>query len=154
MTVEAPKSERPMTEKEQKKAIEEGRIFRIGDSYLLAAQIPDDSVGCSGSRCSNCNSDTAYCKDICGQCELPFVGPFGFPQLPSWKKMSVEKRIKKVEEVYGSENHGRLGCVNAMLTPLNPREWKEFETGDWDKKQMFFYVHNLSWQKLGQILHS
>lgn len=154
MTAEAPKPRRPMTDGERNEAIEKGKLFRVGNSYLLAAQIPDDSVGCSGSRCSNCESNTAYCEEICGQCELPFVGPFGFPQLPSWKKMSVERRIKKVEKVYDSKNHGRLGCGNAYLIPLNPSELEKFETGDWEKRNLSLIAHHLSWSSLRNILHS
>ena len=82
------------------KALRENRVFKIGDSFHFAVQIPDDSVGISGSRCSNCGSEVAYCHQICRQCKLPFIGPFSFPQLPDWESLTPDKKRTMVEEVY------------------------------------------------------
>ncbi|MDP1619432.1 MAG: hypothetical protein Q8M12_00365, partial [bacterium] len=89
-----------IAEKLLERVIAEGKVFKVGNSFFFAAQIPDDSVGCSGSRCSCCNGKVAYCNHVCKHCGLPFVGPCGFPQLPHWEAMSIDMRIDMVEMVF------------------------------------------------------
>ena len=96
----------------------ENRVFTVGRSFAFAVQTPDESCGCSASRCSNCDSVVAFCDDICENCNLPLVGPFGFPPYLKWKLMSPGEKRVEVEEVFCRENHGRLRCVNVPNVPL------------------------------------
>jgi hypothetical protein len=150
--------QRGVMEEMLEEAVREGRLFRVGRSFLFSAQIPDDSVGCSGSRCSNCNSETAYCVEICEHCTLPFVGPFGFPQLPVWNQLSLEEKNRSVQEVYMSDNHGRLGSTNVESIPLNPRELERFENLDLtshdEAEALFQQDHGISSQEIKKILFS
>lgn len=98
------------------------RTFRVDDSFKFAVQIPDNTVGCSGSRCTNCGSKVAYCNHVCNSCQRPFIGPFGFPQLPIWQAMSSDKKQAMVVEIYRRENHGRLMWGNVQAMPLTERE--------------------------------
>lgn len=122
---------------------EEGKVFTIGKSFALAAQIPDDSQGCSASRCSNCNGVVAYCHNICEHCGLPFVGPFGIPNILEWQTLSTADKRTWVEEVFSSPNHGRLGIVNAPCVPLNPREAVLLRDLKPDERRLYMLAHKV-----------
>ncbi len=96
--------------------------FKVGDSFRFTAQIPDDSVGCSGSRCSECGAKSAYCEQFCSTCNLPFIGPFDFPQWSDWMKLGSVERWKLVERIFNEPSRGRLGSVNVLSIPLVPQE--------------------------------
>ena len=111
-----------------RKLLEEFKIFQIGNSFIFAAQIPDNSVGISGSRCTNCGGSVAYCNQVCRGCGLPLVGPFGFPQIGNWVSLSASERKSVIESVYYRLDHGHLGYANVPSVPLTPDEaasWKD-----------------------------
>jgi hypothetical protein len=131
-----------------------GKVFRVDDSFFFAAQIPDNSVGCSGSRCSNCGAKTAYCVQICRECDLPFVGPCGFPQISGWEKLSLGEKTKMVKEIYRHEDkqRGRLGYKNIASVPLTPEELLLVEDLDGHDFALFLAAHEIKTKKLREIL--
>lgn len=142
-----------MNKKMIRMAIQESRIFKIGYSFLFAVQIPDDSVGISGSRCSYCDNKTAYCEQICRQCKLPLIGPFGFPQLPKWESLTPEKRKTMVEDIYCHKNdRGRLGYVNVEPVPLTKEELRKVEKLEHHDANLFHLTHDVTPQNISGIL--
>jgi len=142
-----------MDKKMLEKAQGTGKVFKIGDSFFFAVQVPDDSVGCSGSRCSNCNHASAYCHQVCRQCGLPFVGPFGFPQLPEWMTLSLDRKEITVKEIYcQSGKRGRLGYANVELFPLTPCELRTVECLKSDDARLFLAAHDVGPQKAKERL--
>lgn len=135
------------------KTLRKNKVFKIGNSVLFAVQIPDDSVGCSGSRCSNCNSKAAYCHQICRQCKLPFIGPFGFPQLPDWESLTLDEKSTMVEEVYCHHSHrGRIEYVNVDFVPLTSDELNEVEKLQHRDARFFLLTHEVAPQKIRENL--
>lgn len=142
-----------MNKKMLDKALQENKVFKIGNSFVFAVQIPDDSVGCSGSRCSNCNNESAYCYHICRQCKLPFIGPSGFPQLSDWESLTPDKKRRMVEEVYCHyNNRGRLAYTNVEFVPLTLDELKEVERLKDRDVKLFLSTHEVDPQKIKEIL--
>jgi|WetSurMetagenome_2_1015567.scaffolds.fasta_scaffold45706_3 hypothetical protein len=136
-----------------KKAWEENKIFKIGRSFLFAIQVPDDSVGCSGSRCSNCNNSVAYCNHRCRHCGFPFVGPFGFPQIFVWETLSPEQKRTIVEDIYAHHsNRGRLLYTNVEPVPLTPKELREIERLMHRDADYFRSTHSISPKKIRRTL--
>ena len=137
------------------KAMREGKVFKISDSFFFAAQIPDDSVGISGSRCSNCGGEAAYCHQLCRKCNLPFVGPFGFPQWPKWKRMAPGVKVLVVEEVFhNGNNRGRLGYTNVEAVPLSPEELRKVEQLCDQEADYFLATHKIAARRIREILAS
>jgi hypothetical protein len=122
-------------------ALKQNRLYRIADSFIFAVQIPDGNVGCSGSRCTNCNSKTAYCIHLCTQCGFPFVGPYGFPQISEWDQMNVLEKSELIEKIYSSENHGRITYTNVEHVPLTPNEAKRVTHYSPDDTNSFTHTH-------------
>jgi hypothetical protein len=142
-----------MDEKDLQRALREGRIFHVGGSFLFAAQIPDDTVGCSGSRCSNCNEGVAYCNQRCEHCGFPFVGPSGFPQFPKWRTSSLEQRMMFAYDVYlHYSDRGRLGYQNVAYVPLTPEELEETEKIADDQEDLFSLTHSISPKEIKRTL--
>lgn len=112
-----------MDKEQVKNAVANDKIFKVGYSFYFAVQVPDNTVGISGSRCSNCNGEVVYCEQVCKHCNMPFIGPFGFQQLSIWKtKTSAAKRML-VEEIYSREKErGRLEYIGVNYVPLTPVE--------------------------------
>ena len=135
------------------KALQERRIFKIGNSFLFAAQIPDDLVGISGSRCSNCNNETSYCHQRCRQCGFPFIGPFRFPQFLKWRILSLGEKSIIVEDIYAHDyNRGRLGYVNVEFVPLTEKELKKVEELKNHNANLFLSAHSISPQEIRKTL--
>ncbi|MCK4554562.1 hypothetical protein KAU19_06430 [Candidatus Parcubacteria bacterium] len=142
-----------MNRKLLKKATQESRIFKIGNGFFFAAQIPDDSVGGSGSRCTNCNKETIYCHQICRQCKLPFIGPFGFPQLPVWESLTPDEKRTMVEEIYcHSGDRGRLLYTNVEHIPLTLNELAKVERLKYRNADLFLSAHGVAPQKIRENL--
>ena len=136
-----------------REALKENRLFKIGNSFLFAVQIPDDTVGCSGSRCSNCNTAVAYSNQRCKNCGFPFVGPFGFPQFLVWETLSSEQKRIAVEDVYAHEgNRGRLLCTNVKFVPLTVEELQRIERITEREDRYFRLVHSISAKEIRQTL--
>ena len=135
-------------------AVRAGRLFKVDNSFLFAVQIPDDSVGISGSRCSNCDSGVPYCDQVCKSCNTPFIGPSGFPQSHAWKRLSLERKKGRVEEVYTHRNHGRLRWGNVLDVPLDPTELSTLEGLPLNGQdcEAFRSVHGVSPQEVRRIL--
>lgn len=132
-----------------KKAVRESRIFAVGSSFLFAAQIPDDLVGCSGSRCSNCNGAVAYCQQRCKHCGFPFVGPFGFPQITEWQALSPSQKRTMAEDMYAHRSkRGRLEYVDIKFIPLNPWELGEIERMSDRDAEYFLSAHGIDPKKI------
>ncbi len=124
--------------------LQEGRVFSVGKSFIFAVQIPDDSQGCSASRCSNCETVVAYCHMVCKNCGFPLVGPFGFPQLPQWQSLTLADRRVEVEEVYCHHgNYGRLRWVNVPHVPLHFREAAALKALNCDEAERYRRVHGI-----------
>lgn len=137
----------------REQALRERRIFAIDNSFHFAVQVPDDSVGISGSRCSNCENVVAYCDQRCTSCGLPFIGPVGFPQFSEWKDLSANRKRITVEDVYARDNtRGRLGYANVEFVPLTPNELNEIEKLAGDAVEHFISVHGISPQKIRHTL--
>jgi len=133
--------------------MEAGKAFKIGNSFVFAAQIPDNSVGCSGSRCSNCGNSTAYCDQICRCCNLPFVGPAGFPQFITWKMATPQEKKNMVLQVYcHNRDRGRLGYANVEYVPLSPSELREIERLTDREAHNFQLTHGHAPQQIRRIL--
>jgi len=142
-----------MNEDALKKAIQENRIFKIGSSFLFAVQVPDDSVGCSGSRCSNCSNAVAYCNHRCKHCGFPFIGPFYIPQLSAWEILSSEQKRTIVEDVYAHRsNRGRLLYTNVKPVPLTLKELEKIELITEEEDLYFHSAHLISARKIRQTL--
>jgi hypothetical protein len=126
------------------------RTFKIGNSFEFAIQIPDNTVGCSGSKCSNCGNDAAYCDQVCQTCRLPFIGPHGFPQLPTWQALSSNDKLHLVETIYGSSiNEGRLGYDGISFVPLTLQELEKLEkTFESIDHERFYRVHRITLKEL------
>jgi len=92
--------------------ISAGRLFLLLDE-VYAAQIPDPKRGCSASLCTNCAEPVAFCDQKCSNCGMEFIGPFGFPNLFKWNRLTLPEKRKSVVEVYKRDNHGKLKIVNA-----------------------------------------
>jgi hypothetical protein len=127
-----------------KKLLEEFKIFQIGNSFIFAAQIPDDSVGCSGSSCTNCGGPVAYCNQVCRGCGLPLIGPLGFPQIGNWVSLPVNGRRSVVESVYYRLDHGHLGYANVPSVPLTPDEAERIKTVWRHESEIFRSTHGVS----------
>lgn len=86
------------------------QVFNADNGVTFAVQVPDDSIGCSGgSWCSNCWGKVAYCNERCSYCNLPFLGPFGIPQVEMWELMDNNQRMAVVNTVYREcPNGGRI----------------------------------------------
>lgn len=142
-----------MNKNDNKKSIQERRAFKIGNSFVCAVSIPDKSVGCSGSRCSNCNSPSSYCYQICRTCKMPFIGPFGFPQINTWKTMTLKERGMLAKKIFlEKERHGRLGYVNVAYIPLVRDEAKKILALDSRALNTFLRVHEIpSLQKFQEL---
>lgn len=136
------------------KSIQERRAFKFGsNSFVCAVSIPDDSAGCSGSRCSNCDSPSAYCHQICRTCRLPFIGPFGFPQINIWKTMTLKERGMLAKKIFlEKERQGRLGYLNVAYIPLNRNESKKILALGSRELNMFMVTHEMpSLQKFKEL---
>lgn len=91
-----------------------GKTFEL--RVVVAAQIPDDTLGCSSSRCSNCEEPTVYCQQVCANCGMVMIGPFGFPQFSEWQNMTVEERQEMVNNVVAtSDKLGQLVLRSPIL---------------------------------------
>jgi len=129
--------------------------FKVGHSFKFAVQIPDDTVGCSGSRCGNCNNKVAYSDQLCSQCNLPFVGPFGFPQLPKWRSMTADEQRIMVEDIYSMDpNHGRLVSIGLLSIPLHPNEVRGVEKLTDDNAELFFRTYGINPRYITAVLIS
>lgn len=84
------------------------RLFISGDD-IFPAQIRDSKRGCSASICTNCFEPIAYAVEKCRCCQFEVIGPFGFPEIEVWQKISNYGKRRLVEMVYYSDNHGKLG---------------------------------------------
>lgn len=114
-----------------KNAMQKGKIFKVENSFPFAVQIPDNSVGYGGSRCSNCNNEATYYEHLCTHCKSPFVGPFGFPQFLTWKTWHLDKKREAVQSIYCQPpKRGRLGRVEANFFPLTLDELIQIENLD------------------------
>ncbi len=134
-----------MNDNDRAEALREMRLFKVGSSFLFAVQIPDDSVGCSGSRCSNCNNTVAYCEQRCTSCGFPFIGPSGFPQFSKWKTLDSSRKRILVEDVYASGvSRGRLGYSNVEFVPLTVRELSRVERLEGCDARHFISAHLIS----------
>lgn len=128
-------------------------VYRIEKSFAFTAQIPDDSVGGSGSRCASCGGTAAYCEQICRACGFPFVGPYGFPQWSEWKELTTEQRENLVIEMYTQHhNRGRLGYSNVEYIPLTVEELVEVERLGGEDAYRFTRTHEVSPQKIRDLL--
>lgn len=114
------------------RGVKQGKVFKLEDTFYFAVQVPDETVGCSGSRCSNCNTRVDYSEQFCENCQLPFIGPHGVQQIEQWKQLSPEGRNLLVKTVFEKKNHGRIVSSGAAF-PLTPEElavFKELEYGE------------------------
>lgn len=125
------------------KALQEGRAFKVSGSCVFAAQIPDESVGCSGSRCTHCDGQAAYCDQICRYCKLPFIGPVGFPQFTRWKRLGSIEKLTLVDKVYRVPNRGRLEYANVKNVPLTLDEAKGIVILTGNEAAAFYEVHKM-----------
>ena len=100
------------------RAYRSGKVFKLEDSFIFAAQIPDNSVGISGSRCSFCDNEVAYCHQVCKKCKLPFIGPFGILQITTWEKLNVEEKRNVVAEVFKDYQKSRVEYAGVPQVPL------------------------------------
>jgi len=141
-----------MNQAERSQALKSQRLFKANNSFLFAAQIPDDSVGCSGSRCSNCGNKTAYCNQRCFWCGFPFIGPFGFPQISEWELLSKGEKGALVEGIYHQHDNGRMGYVNVDWVPLTEAELSEIELLDIEKAHYFKSTHSVSPKEIRKTL--
>jgi hypothetical protein len=126
------------------------RIFSIEKSFWFAVLVPDDTVGCSGSRCANCGNSLAYCDQFCPQCQFPLVGPFELPQYPEWEKFCVGQRVSKVERIFFSRGHGRIEHGNVESIPLTIVELENFNRLPQRQKDRTLGAYGI--QDLGKIL--
>lgn len=101
-------------------ALPQIQVF-IVDGYEFAVQVPDNSVGCSGSRCTNCNGPVAFCDYHCQHCFKEFIGPFGFPQLLNWRSMTAQEQIETVARVHQNPGKGQLHMMQTSF--FSPEEW-------------------------------
>ena len=124
------------------------RLYRVDDSMIFAVQIPDDSVGCSGSRCSNCDGAVAYCEQICKHCYMPLIGPTCLPQIDRWRLLSREERKVRVKFVFGCKDHGRHGYANVLSIPLTEEELNQFEKASPQDQKSVQRVHGVSLRTL------
>jgi len=141
-----------MDENDRAKALQEMKLFKVGSSFIFAAQIPDDSVGCSGSRCSNCNNMAAYCEQRCLWCGFPFIGPSGFPQFPEWKALSLAIKKELVEDTYMRSGKGRLGYSNVEFVPLTSEELHLIESLSGRDVEHFLSAHSISPREIRSTL--
>ena len=142
-----------MKKRKEVEALHKGRSFKVEESFEFAVQIPDNAIGCNGSRCSNCGNEESYCHQICKECGLPFIGPFGFPQLPIWENTSLNKKKVLVLKIFTNfQNRGRLEYQGVRFIPLTPLELKEVETNA--KQKLFMGVHGVSPNNLRNLLHA
>lgn len=138
-----------------KKALRKNRIFRVGKSFLFAVNIPDDTIGISGSRCSNCGSPGAYCIQRCRHCGFPLIGPFGFPQLPTWKIISPEQKITMVKEVFAqASKRGRIEYLGISSIPLTAEELNAVEHLPREEDAAFSHVHKIAPKEIRKTLLS
>ena len=131
-----------------------GRVFKVNNGFFFVVNIPDDLVGCSGSRCSHCGSKSAYCYQVCKKCNLPFIGPFGFPQIIVWRSLAIEKRKSIVEEIFiNTGDRGRLGYVGMPPVPLTFDELGVFMKNTYEYcESSFSDVHGVIPKDIGCIL--
>lgn len=122
-------------------------VFRVADSFCFAAQIPDKTVGISGSRCSHCGTEAAYCFQVCRQCHLPFVGPGGFPELSTWETLSLGEKQARTYEVFVSTKHGRVGYAGVHEIPLSPLEARSLRRMTRDEEWLFAEVHKITFEE-------
>ncbi|MCK5286041.1 MAG: hypothetical protein KAJ58_02335 [Candidatus Pacebacteria bacterium] len=144
-----------MKKRREIEVLQKGRSFKVEGSFKFAVQIPDNAIGCSGSRCSNCDNKEVYCHQICKECGLPFVGPFGLPQLPIWESMSFSKRKALVLKIFKhKKNRGRMEYIGIRFIPMTPRELLRIETLDEKGAESFLCVHGVSPGNMKNILHA
>ncbi len=132
--------------------IKESNVYRVEGSFAFTAQIPDDSVGCSGSRCANCDTEVPYCNQICRYCGLPFVGPGGFPQYPTWTTLSTNEKMTLFISAFNSYRRGRLGYANVAFVPLTSDELTEVEELEGREANLFELTHKISPKKIREVL--
>lgn len=125
-----------------------GGLFRVGNSFFFAVNVPDNSVGCSGSRCSNCLEKTAYCEHLCSNCGFPFIGPFGVPQIAIWEQLSPRQKMTVVENVWDGWTKGRLIIANHRFFPLTPGELHEITRSDIQTLALFEYLYGMLPQEI------
>lgn len=93
------------------------KTFKI--ELEVVAQIPDPTRGCSASICSNCQEKVAYCHARCNGCDMPFIGPFGFPPIQEWDQLTDQEKEGLVRRVCEEEDHyGKLRSYVATGTGL------------------------------------
>lgn len=134
------------------RALKEMKLFKVRDSFVFAVQIPDDSVGCSGSRCSNCDNSVAYCNQRCLWCGFPFIGPSGFPQIMKWRTLPAIIKNDLVEAVYMRRNKGRLGYSNVAFVPLTSKELEIVESLKGQAAEYFLSTHSISTEEIRKTL--
>lgn len=131
-----------------------GLIFKIDNSFYFAAQIPDETVGISGSRCSNCNTNTAYCRQVCKNCNLPLIGPFGFPQLNKWNTLKLDEKKVLATATYYKKRSGRAESAGIMDVPLSKDELLKVKTMSPDRFYSFKDSYGFSPLEIKKILLS
>lgn len=90
---------------EQRRA--SGRIFII-NRKMFAVALRQKRRGCSASVCGNCHEPVAFADGSCPNCQLPFIGPFGMPELDEWERMSPRAKEKLARKIYHRPKQGRL----------------------------------------------
>ena len=119
-------------------------IISIGtNSFGCTPQIPDDSFGSDASRCGNCGKKATYYDQICRSCNVPFIGPIGFPQWIEWQKLSPTEKNALIKEVCASEKYGRIGYKNVAFMPLTAEELFKIERLSAEDAQCFARRHGI-----------
>ncbi|PCI28211.1 hypothetical protein COB55_04265 [Candidatus Wolfebacteria bacterium] len=130
------------------------KVFAVDKSCRFALNIPDNEVGCSGSRCSSCGGKVVYCNHLCKHCKLPFVGPFGLPQLPEWNLLESSAREELAQQIFHSTNHGRMTYSNVDSVPLTQLEAKIVAGPTEDEVSGFEQTHGESPLEIARRLFS
>jgi hypothetical protein len=128
-------------------------VFQVGESFAFTAQIPDATVGDSGSRCASCYTPTVCSAQICRQCKLPFVGPNGFPQMKDWLELKFLQMHDLIVNVFEhGYNRGRIQCVNVAYVPITKEELLEVEKLNNNDALCFEQTHGIAPKQLREIL--
>lgn len=157
LTIESQLKERFMHKNELERLLQQGRLFQVLgnlNSFVFAAQVPDESVGENYSRCSNCNNEIIHCEQICISCKLPFVGPSGFPQWSVWQKYQPEVKKGLAWKVFFFSSHGRISTDRAEHFPLTEEELLKIEELSFQDATLFTATHAVHPGEIRDILLS